>query len=241
MLPRYARQFMAVAIVAYLSFGAKELAAQDPSNKLGIFEGQTDVGNVTPPGTLAYDTGKGVYTIASAGENLWSTVDAFHFVWKKVSGDAALTAEMNFPESTGNPNPHRKTVLMFRQTLDADGVYADAAQHGSGLMGLQYRQIRGATTQDIELNMEAAPRRVRLEKRGDTITMFLSIGANRCTRWARRSSCISTGHSTRESGFARTTRTWWRRRRFTCRADSSRGAGRFGQNVSLQHFADDRD
>ena len=62
---------------------------------------------------------------------------------------------------------------MFRQTLDADGVYVDAAQHGSGMTALQYRRERGATTQDIELNIES-PRRIRLEKRGDTITMFLS-------------------------------------------------------------------
>jgi Tol biopolymer transport system component len=174
-LARCVRLSIARGIVAALGLGATVLHAQSPSKDLGIFEGQTDVGSVTPPGTLAYDAAKGVYTITAAGENLWSTTDAFHFVWKKVSGDLALTAEMNFPASTGNPNPHRKTVLMFRQTLDADGVYADAAQHGSGLTALQYRRARGATTQDIELNIEP-PRRIRLEKRGDTITMFLSMG-----------------------------------------------------------------
>jgi Tol biopolymer transport system component len=62
---------------------------------------------------------------------------------------------------------------MFRQTLDPDGVYVDASQHGSGMTALQYRRERGATTQDIELNIES-PRRIRLEKRGNTITMFLS-------------------------------------------------------------------
>lgn len=103
---------------------------------------------------------------------MWSTADAFHFLWKKTSGDVALTADMAFPNSTGSPNPHRKAVLVFRQTLDADGVYADAALHGSGLTALQYRRDRGATTQDIELSIEA-PQRIRLEKRGDTITMFL--------------------------------------------------------------------
>jgi len=141
---------------------------------LGLFEGQSDVGSVVPPGALAYDSGAQIYTISAAGANLWSTADGFHFVWKKVSGDVALTADMNFPDSFGNPSPHRKAVLMFRQTLDADGVYVDAAQHGSGMTALQYRRTRGATTQDIELNI-ASPRRVRLEKRGDTITMFLSL------------------------------------------------------------------
>jgi TolB protein len=155
---------------------AAPLIAQSSASSLGIFESQSDVGSVTPPGTLAYDASSQVYTVTAAGANLWSTTDGFHFVWKKVSGDVALTADMNFPDASGNPSPHRKAILMFRQTLDADGVYADAAQHGSGMTALQYRRIPGATTQDIELNIDA-PRRLRLEKRGDTITMFLSTGS----------------------------------------------------------------
>lgn len=141
---------------------------------LGIFESQSDVGSVTPPGTAVYDPATRVYTITSAGANMWSTADAFHFVWKKVSGDLSLSADMIFPSSTGNPNPHRKVALIFRQNLDANGVYADAALHGSGMTALQYRTSPGATTQDIELNIDA-PKRLRLEKRGDVITMFLSM------------------------------------------------------------------
>ncbi|MEO8736356.1 MAG: DPP IV N-terminal domain-containing protein [Edaphobacter sp.] len=152
----------------------RPLLSQTRSKSLGIFEGSTDVGSVTPPGTLVYDAAAHTYTITSAGANLWSTVDGFHFVWKKLSGDVSLTADINFPVTSGNPSPHRKALLMFRQNLDADGVYADAAQHGSGLTALQYRRAKGATTQDIELNI-AAPKRLRLEKRGDTITMFLSM------------------------------------------------------------------
>jgi hypothetical protein len=142
---------------------------------LGIFEGQSDVGSVTPSGTLVYEPAAQTYTIAAAGANLWSTVDAFHFVWKKVSGDVSLTADIDFPVKTGSPNAHRKALLMFRQSLDANGVYADAAQHGSGLTALQYRPAAGAATKDIELDI-SSPKRLRLEKRGDTITMFLSMG-----------------------------------------------------------------
>ena len=150
--------------------------AQSTSGSLGVFEGQSDVGSVTPPGTLAFDPTGSVYTITAAGANIWFAEDAFHFVWKKVSGDVSLTADINFPISSGDPNPHRKAVLMFRQTLDADSAYADAALHGSGLTSLQYRQTAGATTQEIQSNIES-PQRLRLEKRGDTITMFLSKGS----------------------------------------------------------------
>ena len=68
---------------------------------LGVFEGQADIGAVSPPGVGRYDAGSGVYTVTAAGANLWSTVDAFHFVWKKVSGDVSLTADMAFPSTTG--------------------------------------------------------------------------------------------------------------------------------------------
>jgi len=112
----------------FFSVAAANLIAQ--SDSLGIFEGQSDVGSVTPPGNLTYNASNRIYTITAAGANLWSTTDGFHFVWKKVSGDVALTAEMNFPDTSGNPSPHRKAVLMFRQSLDANGVYADASQHG---------------------------------------------------------------------------------------------------------------
>ena len=85
----------------------------------------------------------------------------------------SLTADIDFPVKSGDHSPHRKAELMVRQTLDSDGAYADVALHGSGLTALQYRRDKGANTQDIELNIDP-PRRVRLEKRGDTFTMFLS-------------------------------------------------------------------
>ncbi len=173
MKARLARLLLAFVYGLVLCFGAESSGAQTGAGGLGVFEGQADVGAVSPPGISTYDAGKGVYTVAAAGANLWSTVDAFHFVWKSVSGDVSLTADMAFPSATGNPNPHRKALLMFRQTLDADGIYVDAAQHGSGMTALQYRRQRGATTQDIELNIQS-PQQIRLEKRGDTITMFLS-------------------------------------------------------------------
>jgi len=165
------RSHLAFFQAVVLAFAAHLHAAPAP---VGVFEGQGDVGSVVPPGAVTYDAAAQLYTMTAAGANLWSTTDGFHFAWKKVSGDVALTAEIRFPDSSGNPSPHRKAVLMFRQTLDADGVYTDAAQHGSGMTALQYRVARGATTQDIELNIDA-PRRVRLEKRGDVVTMFLSL------------------------------------------------------------------
>lgn len=96
--------------------------------------------------------------------------------WKQMSGDVALTAEIRFPPVSYHhpPDPHRKGILMFRQSLDSGGIYADAVVHGSGMTALQYRRERGANSEDIELNVEV-PQVVRIEKRGDAFTLYLSM------------------------------------------------------------------
>jgi Tol biopolymer transport system component len=147
-------------------------SAQTSSGAIGIFEGRTDIGEVVRPGVAEYDATSKSYRVTAAGENMWSTKDAFYFLWQEVSGDIEISADVAFPQEGGRP--HRKAALILKQDMDADGVYADAALHGSGMAALQYRRTKGASTQDIELNIDM-PRRVRIVKRGDEITMFLSM------------------------------------------------------------------
>ena len=44
---------------------------------------------------------------------------------------------------------------MLRQSLDADSVYADIALHASGLTSLQYRDAKGAITQEQKAALTA--------------------------------------------------------------------------------------
>ena len=164
---------LSLALFLGICLHATQISGQPASGVLGIFDGHADVGSVVPAGTLAYSSAAGTYTLTAAGANIWSTADGFHFAWKKCSGDLSLTADIDFPVKTGDHSPNRKAVLMFRQTLDKDGAYADAAVHGGGVTALQYRRARGANTQDIELKIDL-PKRVRLEKRGDVFTLFVS-------------------------------------------------------------------
>ena len=141
------------------------------TQQLGIFENHQDVGTVLHPGSAQFDAAKGTYTIAGSGENMWFGIDDFHYAWKKVSGDVALTANIAFAGTGGNP--HRKAVLMIRQTLDGPSASVDVAVHGSGLTSLQFREITGANTHEVESNV-SAPQTVRIEKRGDFIYAFVS-------------------------------------------------------------------
>jgi hypothetical protein len=122
-------------------------------------------------GSVKYDLARNAYTVSGSGENMWFGIDDFHFVWKKVSGDVALTAEIAFLGAGGNP--HRKAVLMIRQSLDGSSASVDIAVHGSGLTSLQYRNPAGADTHEIESNV-SGPKTVRIEKRGDFIYAFVS-------------------------------------------------------------------
>jgi hypothetical protein len=139
---------------------AAGLGAQAP---VGGFEGHGDIGAVLHPGSVEFDAARNSYTVAGSGENMWFASDAFHFAWKRMSGDASLKAAISFVGS--GKNAHRKAVLMIRQSLDAGSAYVDVAVHGDGLTSLQYRDSKGALTHEVQANL-SAPKRVGLEKRG---------------------------------------------------------------------------
>lgn len=155
---------------------------------LGVFAGQSDIGGALAPGSASYDAATGQYTINSAGYNIWYTRDEFRFLWKRMSGDVSLAADINFP----NPNGYgdRKAVLMIRQSLDDDSKAAVVALHGAGLVHLAWRPERDASLEDIGFRMSRsggpdanAPfsagtinaKRIGIEKRGDEFALFVSL------------------------------------------------------------------
>jgi TolB protein len=138
---------------------------------LGLFEGHGDVGAVGVPGSVAYDAGSQSYLVTGGGENMWFAEDALHFVWKRMSGDVALAADIRWIGTGGNA--HRKACLLIRQSLDPKSAYADAVVHGDGLTSLQYRAAAGGITREIQANV-TAPRRIRIEKEGDFVSMSIA-------------------------------------------------------------------
>ena len=126
--------------LAALAMAAVGLPAQ--TEPVGIFTGHQDVGTVLHAGSAEFDAAHNAYAVAGSGENMWFASDNFHYVWKKVSGDVALTAEIALLGTTGDN--HRKAALMMRQTLEGDAMAADLAVHGDGLTSLQFRDAAGA-------------------------------------------------------------------------------------------------
>jgi Tol biopolymer transport system component len=155
---------------------AKTVDPEKLLTPVGLFEGHGDVGEVLHPGAASFSTANRSYTVSGSGENMWFGKDAFHFVWKRVSGDAALTADVAF-RGAGTES-HRKACLMIRQSLDADSAYVDIALHGDGLTSLQFRESKGAATHEVQSNI-LAPTRLQIEKRGKYALMFLAGAGER--------------------------------------------------------------
>ena len=155
---------------------------------IGLFEGQSDIGSAVVPGSASYDAGPKRYTINSAGYNIWYTRDEFRYLWKKLSGDVSLAADISYPDPTGYGD--RKAVLVIRQDLEDDAKEALVALHGAGMIHLAQRPEKNVRVKDLEYRIGgrgrpagASPdslvpviaRRIGLEKRGDSFALFVSL------------------------------------------------------------------
>ena len=143
--------------------------AKQPSP--GVFEHNSDVGTVQLKGYVSFDEKSNEYHVTGSGENMWGTADAFQYVWSKVSGDVVLTADISW---TGEgKNAHRKAGWMIRQGLDADDAYADGVIHGDGLTSLQFREVKGGETLEVQSPI-SAPASLKLARHGDLFTLSVA-------------------------------------------------------------------
>jgi hypothetical protein len=156
---------------------------------LGIFDGQSDIGSAVVPGSSSFDAAANTYTIISAGYNVWYIRDEFRYLWKKMSGDVSLAADIKYPDSLGYFD--RKALLVIRQSLDDDSKEIMSARHGDGMVHLAWRPEKGMRIKDMEYRVGsrgglpggkspddlviAHAKRIGIEKRGDSFSLFISM------------------------------------------------------------------
>jgi hypothetical protein len=145
---------------------------------IGVFQGQSDIGAAVVPGSADYDANTKQYTIHSAGYNIWYSRDEFRYLWRKMSGDVSLAADVTFPDAKGYGD--RKAVLVIRQSLDDDSREAMIGEHGVGMIHLAWRPDRGAMMKDAQFRFGGTlaginARRIGIEKHGDSIAIFVSL------------------------------------------------------------------
>ncbi|WP_457129419.1 hypothetical protein [Mucilaginibacter sp. HD30] len=164
---------------------------------IGIFDGQSDVGAAIIPGSSSYESATKKYTITSAGYNIWYVRDEFRYLWKKVSGDVSMAADIMYPDPAGYGD--RKACIVIRQSLDDDAKQVVVALHGEGMIQLAWRPEKGVRVRDFEYRVTsrgalpggksmdegiiAHAQRIGIEKRGDKFALFVSIFGEPMTQY----------------------------------------------------------
>ncbi len=163
-------------------------ATRTTPGPIGVFDGQSDVGGAALTGSSSFDAATGRYTVVSAGYNVWYQRDEFRYLWKQMSGDVSLAADVAFPDPDGYDD--RKAVLVIRQSLDDGSKEAIVALHGGGMIQLARRADDNVRVKDIEYRIggRGTPegkspdslvtfhaQRIGIEKHGDQFTLWVSM------------------------------------------------------------------
>lgn len=153
-------------------------ASRMENTATGIFEGVSEIGGPLVPGSSSYDAATGSYRITSSGYNIWYQRDEFRFLWKRVSGDVSLAADVSFERP--QPLTDRKVVLVIRQTLDDDSKEAVVAEHATGMVHLAQREDRGTMMKDMTYIFGGGlkgvmAQRLGIDKHGDQINLLISL------------------------------------------------------------------
>jgi TolB protein len=137
---------------------------------LGAFTNSGDIGSPPMKGSAEFDSSTGQYRITGSGTDIWGKADQFHYIWREMEGNFALTATAQFLTPG---NDHRKAVIMLRQSLETDSPYCDLVIHGNGMPGVQFRSAKGDNTNTVDLPIEGPGKfTLKLVRQGATITVW---------------------------------------------------------------------
>jgi hypothetical protein len=168
-------------LVAFALAGVGMVVAQQrPHGSHTIFEGSSDIGK-TQKGSTIFEPAGRVYRVSGGGADMWGAADDFHFSWVRLSGDATLTADIQFPWDS--KASLEKAVLIFRQSLDPASAYADNAIHADGHITLQYRAAAGGKTEDVTAAEHGATR-LRIQRRGSKFTAYTGPAGGKLTAYS---------------------------------------------------------
>jgi TolB protein len=142
------------------------------TGKFGVFASSDDVGAPPLKGSTEFDTAGKHYKVTGSGTDIWARADQFHYLWREMSGNFAVTATAKF---LTDGIAHRKAVIMLRQSLDTDSPFVHLAIHGDGTPAIQFRNSKGDTTNTIDFPVEGPGTwRLKLVRQGTTISVWIA-------------------------------------------------------------------
>jgi hypothetical protein len=112
-------------------------------------------------------------TVTGDGEDIWASADAFHYMYREVTGDAEIIARV--AEIGPGSNAWAKAGVMMRETLDADSKHMIMALTGGegGGIAFQGRPDTAGSSYSFHGDITASPPQwVRLTREGNTFTAY---------------------------------------------------------------------
>lgn len=148
------------------------VSAWAQSGTFGSFTHSDDVGAPPLNGSAQFDPGNRQYKITGTGSDIWGKADQFHYVWREMSGDFAVTTTAKFlSEGIG----HRKAVIMLRKSLDTDSPFLQLAIHGDGTPSVQFRTTKGDNVNTVDFPIEGPGIwKLKLVRQGAVVTVWMS-------------------------------------------------------------------
>jgi TolB protein len=141
------------------------------AQKIGVFDGQDDVGKILHAGSGTYNSSAGEYVLSGSGTNIWFTHDDFHYVWKKMKGNFILQVRGKLIGK--GIEQHRKFGWMIRNSLDSSSAMVSATVHGDGLTSLQYRKAPHTDVEETKFTINA-PDVIQLERKDKQYIMSVA-------------------------------------------------------------------
>ena len=102
---------------------------------LDLFQGQSDISAAVIPGSATFDESTKQYIINSAGYNVWYSRDEFRYLWKKMSGDISLAADVAFPDRNGYKRPEGDLYHSPEPRRRLERGYGRRARHWNDSLG----------------------------------------------------------------------------------------------------------
>ncbi len=144
--------------------------------RIGLFTGTSGIGDVKIAGAAAFDDDKQVFTISGAGSGTGGQKDELQYVYRKLTGNFILRANMKFQGVEGAPE--KKIGWMIRHSLEANSPAALATVQGDGKAFLQFRELPSLDMESKLLPVTGADV-IQLERRGNSIIMSAAIMGER--------------------------------------------------------------
>lgn len=145
----------------------------------------SDIGN--PGATGSIDIQANVIAIDGSGDDIWNSVDNFHFMYIPIEGDGAFEARILSKTPT---HEWAKSGIMLRDSLDSNSINSFVATTAERGIAFQNRLTTGGITQDQPTEPGNAtmpnpeysfPVWLRLTRSGNTITTHFSTDGSNWT------------------------------------------------------------